>query len=173
MYLIIKTLQDNIKIVVLVAASSSCYSSNVGTSPTVATLPPARMTVFATMPAYQVQLTVSVTPTFLSPGIVSKTLARNSTFSKCYNTSCNIDPTTPVTISLTGNSVLKPEWVVPFVAMIAFLVVIIIVLVLVIIKLVKHNKQDTKWPDKTNYYDEIQITGKLNKLTHNIKFCSY
>lgn len=97
--------------------------------------------------------------------MVSKTYACNGTSNKCYSASYT-DPirSTSVTISQKRTLTLKPEWVIPFVAIIAFLVVIVIVLVLIIIKLVKCNTQNTKWLGETNYYDEIQTTGKLNKL---------
>lgn len=63
-----------------------------------------------------------------------------------------------------GTQTIKPEWVVTFGAMIAFLVVIITVLMLVVIKLAKTNEQTTELSGETNYYENIQTYGKLNKL---------
>ena len=104
---------------------------------------------------------VSATSAFPSPRIASET--HNITFTKCYSTLLSGTDPRP-DMPRKGTHTTKPEWVATFVAMIVFLVVIIIVLVLIVIKLAKSNKQTTKFPSEiNNYYDEIQIRGKLNK----------
>lgn len=110
-----------------------------------------------TMPTHE-QSTASVTSTFPSAGIASET--HNIAHTKCCSTLVDTDdrPRKRTT------AIIQPEWVISFVAIIILLVVIIIVLVLIVIKLAKANKVITELPSDTNYYDEIQLYGKLNKF---------
>lgn len=143
----------------LYVVSTTCYSSKVSTTTTtVGTLQPP-LTMITTMPAH-VWLPVSATPTFPSLEIALETC--NNTSTKFFTLASGTDPRPD--ISEKGTRPIKPEWVATFLAMIVFLVVIIIVLVLIVIKLAKANQQATELPSETNYYDEIQISGKLNNL---------
>ena len=140
-------------------ASTTCYSSKVSTTTiTVGTLQPP-LSMITTMPT-QVWLPVSATSTFPSPEIALETC--NSTSTKFSTLISGTDPRPDIPEK--GTRPIKPEWVATCLAMIVFLVVIIIVLVLIVIKLAKTNKQATELPSETNYYDEIQISGKLNNL---------
>ena len=140
-------------------ASTTCYSSKVSTTTTTVDTLQSPLTMITTMPAH-VWLPVLTTSTFPSPEITLKTC--NNTSTKFSTLVSGTDPRSDMPEK--GTRPIKPEWVATILAMIVFLVVIIIVLVLIVIKLAKANKQTTELPSETNYYDEIQISGKLNNL---------
>ena len=91
----------------------------------------------------------------------------------CYSSKINSTATTTTLLDSDARPQKRTaEWVVTFVAVTILFVVIIIVVAIIVVKLAKTNEVTTESPcESNNFYDEIQLYGKLNKLWCNNYFC--